>query len=114
MAADPPAGLQLLPLRGFLAAAFRGLRTAGMEAAARRRIQRARQLAPDVLLGRAHRAFAVAQILKGRHRGQQGARIGMGGLPEQTLARALFHKAPQIHDQDVGAHEAHHGQIVGK
>src|SRR5262249_56173151 len=65
------------------AAALAGERTAGVEGAARRRIERGGQLALQ------HHAFALF-LDAGRARVQR-ARIGMEGLPEDRIFWALLH-----------------------
>ena len=54
----------------------------------------------------------VAPLLQGRHRRQQGPRIGMAGIEEEALVIGEFHDLAEIHHGDTVAGFAHHGEVV--
>ena len=86
-------------------AAVEGERTARMERAAGRRIDRVRHLALDRL------ALAPGEIEVG-HRVEQHARVGVLRRAEHLARRRHFDDAAEIHHADAVRHVAHHRQIV--
>ena len=78
-----------------------------MEATARGRIERARDLT--------HEHDPVARLIgmRGQSGGEEGLSIGMGGARGDILRRSHFDDAPQIHHGDRVAHVRHRRQVVG-
>ena len=83
-----------------------GERTAGVEAAAGRRIDRVRRIAGD------RRLLGAMVGIERRHRGKQRARIGMARVLEQHLDRRRLDHLAEIHDDHAIADEAHHVEVV--
>ena len=79
---------------------------AGMEAAARRRIERARHLALQ------HDAAALGPRLGHRDRRQQRAAVGVARRGEQRLGVRGLDDAAEIHHGDAVGDVLHHGEIV--
>src|SRR6266536_57307 len=42
----------------------------------------------------------------------QGTRVWVLGRPEELFGSGRFHDAPEVHDRNGVAHEAHRGQVV--
>ena len=96
-------------LRSLLRAQVKGKRAARVEATARRRVDRAGDIAaqnhtlPLTLLPR----------IRDRHRRQQGLGVGVLRRGEQLGARRKFSEPPQIHHGNPVAHVTHDRQVVG-
>ena len=91
---------------GGLRADIFGKCTAGVETAARRRIDRIGRIAGDRRLVR-----AVVGIERG-HRGKQRFRVGMPGLRPHRLDRSALDYFSEIHHDDAVADEADHVKVV--
>ncbi len=83
-----------------------GIRTAGTEAAAGRRIDRVGRVAAE------RRLFRSAARVHRRHRREQRFCIGVSRLAIDAADRSQLHDLPKIHHHDPVADEAHHVQIV--
>ncbi len=89
-----------------LVAWLEGDGAAGMEGAARRRCQGRGQFAFQ------HNALALARGIRGWRGREQGLGIGVLRVPENIVARALFHDTAQIHHHHLVGDVFHHGKIV--
>ena len=98
----------LSALRLLAAAGFCRIGAAGVELAARRRVDRRGQVA-----GQADAFVPSGSMLDPRHRRQQGLGVGMARLLENGLSRPLLDHLAQVHHRDAVAHVADHGDVVG-
>ena len=96
-------------LRSFFFATLCSIRTARMEAAPGRRIDRARKISFQAafLL-----CFCQPWIRNGNGR-KQSCRIGMQGVGKQFFGRGEFHDSACVHDGNAVAEVFHHGKVVG-
>ena len=101
------AGAVRRELRFFLPAPIDGERTARVEAAPRRRMDGAGDLAGH--RGRFQSSGRV-RIRDGRH---QGPRVGMLGVVEELLHRSLLGDAPEVHDDGTITDVLDDGEVVG-
>ena len=93
-------------LRHFAAAAVDHVGAAGVEAAARRRIERARDLSLQ------HNPAALCPRFRHRDRGQQRAAVGMARFREQRVRRRRLDDLAEIHHGDAVGDVLDHGEIV--
>ena len=95
-------------LRSFFFATLCSIRTARMEAASGRRIDRARKISFQAafLL-----CFCQPWIRNGNGR-KQSCRIGMQGVGVNLICLAFFHKLTEIHNPDIIRNIPHHRQIM--
>ena len=70
-------------------------RTAGVEAAAGRRVRRAGHVAHE------HDAAAAPRRIDVRHGGKQGVRVGVEGRPGELVRRAVLDHAAQVHHRHL-------------
>ena len=99
-------GRDLAHFGDLLGAAGLGPRAAGAEAAARRRVDRARRLPGQ---GR-RRARRLGVGLHGR--GEQGRRVVVGRRLVEQVGRCDLAQAPEVHDGHPVAHVLDDGQVV--
>src|SRR5438552_7319164 len=105
VAGGPLAGPNLAQRRDLARAALDRDRTARMEDASRRRIERARHLAAE------HHALARGLHLRirDRDRGEQGLRVGVLRILVELAALGDLHDLAEVHDRDPVGDVADHG-----
>src|SRR5207253_8449570 len=84
-----------------------GPRAAGMQVAAGRHVDRARDLS------REEEAGPLVGRVGVEHRGQQRSAVGMERAGEDLVGRARFHDLPQVHDGYPLADAANGREVVG-
>src|SRR6266513_199703 len=87
-------------------AAGLGVQTAGVEPAAGRRVDRARDVA------RQDDPLPPQLRVRDRHRREQRLRVRMLGVAEQLFGLRQFHDLPEVHDGDPVADVLHDRQVV--
>src|SRR5712692_2961952 len=80
---------------------------ARVEAAPRRRLDRARHVALE------QDALALDRGVGDRHRGQERLGVGMLRVVVELLGRRDLHDLAQVHDRHARRDVLHHGQVVG-
>ena len=108
-ACRPMAGLDFAQVGHDLSATLDGNGAAGMEHAARRRVERARHLAPehDPLPAR------LQHGIRNRHGSKQRSGIRVQRIVVQRLPIGNFHEPAEVHHGHAVGDVAHHGQVVG-
>ena len=102
------AGAERAQLGLFLGADLLRERAPGAEPAARRRVDRARQLAPDALLGRGPGDGGLG-LGDG---GDQAGRVRVRGVLVDVVPGAQLDQLAQVHHPDGVGHVLHHGHVV--
>ena len=107
MTGDLVAGAHLAQRRDLALAPCLGVGAARMESAARRRVDRARDIALQQML------FALDPRIGDRDCSQQGLGVRMQRPREQGLLVSIFDDLTEVHDRNAVTDVLDHGKIVG-